>query len=267
MNPFQLAQQLKHMLQTVAWDDGSGEVVFGTQGVFVAAGDVQEDSIPPAFPFALVTIDNGTPDPDEPSLIRQTFSIAIAVEVSGDPIGEHSVIGSSRSDLGKSVGAGIAEVAERVRFAVQKIATIDGAPIVVSGSGVSAPKPVGRGRHVAMESYTLDALCTSQPVYSAPQHVSRFGEALRWDGTLCSPRFDFLRYRVAWKAGATAPASPADGTVVYTGTAQECALTFAGNRTYAVFADYDPRGNGSVAASSAAVVGSYVRTWIVPTTS
>lgn len=267
MNPFQLAQQLKYLLQTVEWVDGAGEVVFGTQGVFVTAGSVDEDNVPAAFPFCLVTIDNGTPDPDEPSLIRQSFSIAVAVEVAGDPLGEHSVIGSSRANLGKSVGAGIAEVAERVRAAVQKIATIDGASIVVSGSGVSAPKPIGRGRHMAMEAYAIEALCTSQPVFSAPQQVQRFGEVLRWNGTQCSSRFDFLQYRVAWKFGSTPPTSPADGTVAYTGTAQECALTFAGNRTYAVFADYDPRGTGSVAASSAAVVGSYVRTWTVPTTS
>lgn len=267
MNPFQLSQQLKFLLQTVTWADGSEEVVFGQHGVAVFAGAVQEDNMPPGFPFALITIDNGTPDPDEPSLIKQGFSIAVAVEVAGDPLGEHAVIGSSRADIGKSAGAGLAEVAERVRFATQKLAVIDGASVVVSASGVSAPQPLGRGRHMVMESYALEAWCTSQPVFIAPQQVQRSGGTLRWSGKSCSERFDFLQYRVAWKLGPNPPATPADGTIVYTGTATECAVTFAGNRTYAVFADYDPRGTGSPAASSSAVVGSYVRTWTVPTTS
>lgn len=261
MNPWQLAQQLKHELATVAWEDGSAQVVFGPRSVNVYAGRPSDDELPVAFPFAMVTIDAGIPDADEPSLIRQTFSVVIAVETAGDPLGEFAVIGSARADLGKSAGAGIGEVSERVRSAIQKLSAFDGASILASGSGASALETLGRGRQVAIESYALEALCTSQVFYASPQQVRQASAAvLRWRGDHCSPRFDFLRYRVGWVTGQDPAASPDDATIVYTGTATECATTIVGNRTYSVWADYDPRDTGNVAATSESIVGSYVAT-------
>lgn len=261
MNAWQLAQQLKHELQTVTWPGGSQEVVFGGRGVVIYAGAIVDEELPPGFPAALITIDAGVPDPDEPSLIRQAFSVAAIVETAGDPLGEHAVIGSARADIGKSVGAGIGEVSERVRSAVQSLSGFDGAAVVVSGRGTAAPSTVGRGRHVAVETFGLEALCTSQAHYAAPQEFRRTShKVLRWRGDHCSSRFDFLRFRVGWVAGSTPADDPADATIVYTGTATECASTITGNRAYTIWADYDPRGTGSAAEFSEVVVGSYLRT-------
>lgn len=257
MNPWQMAQQLRHELRAVTWPSG-GSTVFGTSGVFVFAGQPSEDALPSAFPFALVTIDSGAADPDEPSLIRQSFAIAVAVECAGDPLGEFAVIGGGRPAAGNSAGAGLAEVAERVRYAVQKLTGADGAGLVVSSTGIGAPTTIGRGRHLTIESFALEALCTSQEHYAAPQEMSRNANILRWNGARCSPRFDFLRYRVGWVAGATPASAPSGTTIVYTGTAQECAVTVTPGRVYQVFADYVPRGGATVAASSEAIVGSYV---------
>lgn len=265
MNAWQLAQQLRHELATITWQYGSGHVVFGERSVLVVAGSPTEDQIPPGFPFALITVDGGDPDPDEPSLITQAFSVTAVAESAGDPMGEHGMIGSSRADLGKSVGAGILEVAERVRAATQKLTGFDGASIVVSGSAIGEPLVLGRGRHMVSQRFTLSALCTSQPFYASPQQFRRNGNTLRWRGDHCEARFDFLQYRVGWLLGSTPPTSPdqAGVTTVYSGTARECVTPIVGNRSYAVWADYSPRGVLYEVAdplSSATIVGSWVYT-------
>lgn len=260
MNSWQMAQQLKHVLGAAEWADGSGEVVFGPNSVIVFAGAPTEEEIPAGFPFALITIEDGTPDPDAPSLIVQGFRIAAVVEAAGDPMGEHAMIGSARADLGKSGGAGLLEVSERVRAAVQAMTGFDGAAIVVTATRIGTPTVLGKGRHAVVGEFSLDALCTSQPFHAAPQQVARQANTIRWRGDHCEARFDWLRYRIAWAAGTTPPATPGAGTVVYTGTAREAAVTIVAGRAYAVFADYDPRGTGSPASSSSPVVGSYFLT-------
>jgi len=263
MNPWQMAQQLKKELQTVTWPSGSGEVVFGPRSVFVYAGaPPSEDQHPPGFPFALITIGGGTPDPDDPGVIEQTFTIAIAQNVVGDPLGENAVIGGSRADFGKSAGAGIAEVSERVRSAVQAMTAHDGAAVVVTGSGVGAPATMGQGRHIALDEFTVTALCTSQPRYAAPQELHLVGQTWSWEGDWCTPRFDFVQFRLGYVEGSTPATSPGglDG-IIYTGSNTEYPAAAAPGRVYQVFADYNGHGSASlsvVAASSDAEVGSYV---------
>lgn len=252
MNPWQMAQQIKHKLATVTWAAGSQEVVFGSRSVFVYAGAPPNDEeLSPGFPFALVTIDSGTPDDEHPDLIQQQFSIITAVEVAGDALGEHAVIGSSRANLGKSAGAGVAEVAERVRFALQQMTSYDGSHMLVNGTGTGAPSPLGRGKHLAFDQFTVTGWCTSQPYYAAPERFTIAGSTGTWTGLQCSSRFDFLRYRVGYVAGAVPAEQPSDATIVYTGTATTANLgSIVGGATYSVWADYAPRGGGIVAASS-----------------
>lgn len=260
MNSWQLAQQLKHLLASVTWQDGSQNVVFGPRSVIVYAGSTPtEDEMLPAFPFALVTIDSATPDDSAEELLMQQFTIVTAVEVAGDPLGEFSVIGSSRADLGKSAGAGIAEVSERVRFALQDLTGINGAPVRVAGSGTSAPQSLGRGRHLAFEQFMVTAMCSSQPFYAPPQQFRLVGTNFEWVGTHCTNRFDFLRYRVGYVAGSTPAANPSAATIVYTGTAPSYNIgALLPGFTYSVWADYSPRGTGTVAASSdGSVIGSH----------
>lgn len=260
MNPWQMAQQIKYELQNVVWPTGTGDEVFGARSVFVYAGaPPTEDEHPVGFPFALVTIDSGSPDEDDPDLILQTFSIATAVEVAGDPLGEAAVIGGARSDFGKSGGAGIAEVAERVRFAAQKLTAFDGAAVVVSGSGIGASNVLGRGRHIAFDEFSISALCTSQPRFLAPQELKVAGDTWSWRSGGISSRYDFLHYRLGYVAGDTPVASPVDlaGTI-YTGTDTETAVAPVSGRTYQIFADYNGHGDTSIANSSSADLGSFL---------
>ena len=260
MNAGQLAQQLKHELATITWPGGS--VVLGPRSVFVYAGAVPSDEeMPPAFPFAAVSIGSSTSDDAQPDLITQTFSVGICVEVAGDPLGEFAVIGSSRANLGKSAGAGVTEVSERARAAINRLTIFDGASIVVSGTGTTAVSSPIRGRHVAAEELSVQALCSAAPYYAAPQQTRRSGNIVSWIGPHCSNRFDFLRYRFGYVTGTVPATSPAGLTsVIYTGTAREAAATIVPGRIYQVFADYDPRGTGSPAASSEPLVGSYITT-------
>jgi hypothetical protein len=257
MNSWQMAQQIKHELAQVAWTHGSAEVVFGPRGVLVYAGSLAEDAHPPGFPFALVTIGGGTPDPDDPDLIEQQFSVITAVQVAGDPMGQNSVIGSSRADYGKSAGAGIAEVGERVRYALERLTSYDGASIIVSGTGIGSPASMGRGKQHAFDEYTVTALCTSRPHYPAPEQLRFAGGIWTWTDQ-ASSRFDFLRYRLGYVAGSTPASSPDDINVIYTGTEPKFQTAAGESATYQVFADYNGHGGTSVSVSSPASLGSYV---------
>lgn len=258
MNPWQLAQQLKHELAQIAWPAGSKGLVFGPRSVFVFAGAPSDDLHPPAFPFALITIEGGTPDDDEPSILEQSFSVLTAVEAAGDPIGEFAVIGSSRADMGKSAGAGIGEVAERVRKAAQDLSTFDGASILLSGSGVTAPASLGRGKSLAFDQFEVTATCTSQPTFSAPQELKLVGGTWSWAGSWCPQRFDFVRYHLVFTTGTAVVATPGDATgTVYAGTDLEAWAPPVAGRVYQIFAEYNARGTGPVD-SSPAERGSYL---------
>lgn len=256
-----MAQQLKHELATIAWPGGSGEVVFGASSVHVYAGAAAETALPPGFPFALVTIDSGTPDDDDPDLLEQLFGVLAVVEVAGDELGEFAIIGSSRSDTGKSAGAGVAEVAERVRAAAQRLTAYDGAATIVSAAGVGGTQALGRVRNVAMAEFTVRAQCTSAPAYSAPQQLRVAGGTWRWAGDWCAARFDFLHFALGYVNGAEPVATLAelDG-IIYTGTNLETAFAPAPGRVYQLFACYNGHGGAGVTASSEAERGTFVAT-------
>lgn len=257
MNPVQMAQQIKHRLEQLAWPGGSEAAVFGTHGsVAVFAGAPTEEQIPPGFPWAMVGIDSGEMDPDDPGLIRQRFTVVCAAEVAGDRMGENAIIGGSATDIGRSAGRGVSEVASVARQAIESLTGADGAPIILSGVSTSSPAPM-RGRHMAMEEVALEALCTSAPHYSAPQHLRFDNGRWKWAGAHCTERFDFYRFRLVRKQGRFPSADPSDGTTVYTGTAAQSSVVQASGFTYTVFADYNSRGATSVEGSSSPEVGSF----------
>lgn len=262
MNPWQLTQQLQHLLETVKWTSGTKQVVFGTTGVHVYAGTPPTDEeYPPAFPFCLVTLDSSTPDIDSPDLVDQQLTVVVAVKSSGDALGEHAIIGGPRSNLGSSQGAGLAEVAERVTAAIGDLTGYDGAATIVSSTNASAPQPLGRGKHVAFQQITVTAMCTSEPVFTAPQQIKLTGSDWTWEGNNCQQRYDFLQYRFGYVTGSTAVDLPDDLTsVLYTGTTPTFTHTATEGRVYQVFADYSPRSTGTVAYTSTGQLGSYKAT-------
>ena len=258
MNSWQLAQQIKHELGRVAWDSGSRDVVFGPRNVLVYAGALGEDQHPPGFPFALVTVGSGSPDSDDPELIEQQFTVITAVQNLGDPMGEFAIIGSGRADYGRSSGAGVVEVGERVRYALERLTTFDGASIIVSGTGVSAPASMGRGKHHAFDEYTVTALCTSRPNYIAPQALTLTSGVWTWTNEPAN-RFDFMQYRLGFVAGGSPVATPDElDEIVYTGGDPTTTIDTTEPGVYQVFADYNGHGGALVAVSSPPLLGSYL---------
>jgi len=268
MNPQQMAQQMKKELQAVVWPVTSGEVVFGSQQgqVSVFNGRPDERWIPPAFPFAMIVVESGTPDPDHPELIEQGFSILTGVEVAGDPLGEFAMIGSSVSTIVGSAGRGILEVASRVRAAVQDLTGDDGAKVLLSSTSTGAPETLG-GRHIAVDELGLTAVCTSALHYAAPQAAVESGGTLTWAGGNkggaghCAGRFDFIQYRVFEESGSTPSSDPAtNGTLLGGGAVTSATISGAtSGNVYTVFADYNERDttSSSISGTSGVEIGSW----------
>lgn len=253
-----MALQIRAELRAVTWPGGTQQVVFGDRGVVIFAGLPTEEQIPPGFPWCLVGLGDGEVDEEQPEFIQQRYTLLTGVDVAGDPLGEFSIIGGSIPDFGSSVGRGVAEVADRVRAAVQDLTGADGARIQLSSISTGTPTLLGQGRHLALDELTLQALCTSQPHYAAPQVLRVSGTSWTWEGPHCSSRYDFLQYRLIEKTGTTPSKDPSEGTTVYTGTTASTTFTPLAGQTYTIFADYDARGIGSVEDSSEPELGSYV---------
>lgn len=251
MNGYQMAQQIKHVLSTVTWAGGS--VVFGSRGVSVFAGTPNEEQIPPGFPWAMISIGQGTSDDEHPTLIDQPFTVITATEVAGDPLGEFAIIGGPAANLGKSANRGSLEIAERVHFALASLTGADGAPIMVSLTSPGAPQPLGRGRHMVLHQHDVRALVTTEMAYAAPVYTRAGGLGLQWDAAHCRARFDYLHTKVVGKSGSY-PASVTDGTTLYTGDADTAAVA-GGYSHMVVFVGYDSRKTGTAEAYSSPVVG------------
>ncbi len=256
MNPTQLAQQIKHKLKAVTWPSG-GSLVFGEQGVRVFAGTPSEDQITAQRPLALVIIGAASADENHPDLLNQEFTVAVVVEVGGDPVGEFALVGGPVADMTKSAGKGLAEVCERVRYAVQSLSGADGVAIQITATTTAGPTPGNNGRHLAMAELQLSAVCTAQPFYMAPQRIRWTSGIWSWDGD-CEDRFDFWRYRLVRKDGATPSSNTADGTTLYLGTVNGYTGAQTAGKTYTVFAEYDARGRGVAEGNSDPERGSYL---------
>ena len=258
MNPWQMAQQIKHKLQAAVWPSGSGEKVFGDNEVIVTSGTPTQEQIPSAFPAALVVVGGGAPDPASPDLIVQSFSVTAIVSVTGDPMGESAVIGSSVSELGKSAGRGMSEISERVRATIEDLTGADGAKILLSGTDIDTPTTLG-GAHFVYEDFMLSALCTSALHYESPQQIAHDSGTWSWEGTHCSNRFDFKQYRLVRKSGSSPSTSPSDGVLLYTGEDAAAVRGSSSGNAYTVFADYASRKQSGVSEGSSSVeVGSYM---------
>jgi len=258
VNPWQFAQQVKHVLQRAVWDGTDGQLLFGATGsVAVFAGMPTPDQVPIAYPWALVGIDGGEFDPDHPDIMTHRFSVTIGALVAGDRMGEMALIGGSAAALTRSGNRGVAEVSARARQYVQALTGADGCRVVLQGVSTSPPAAMDGARHLAMEQTMLQAVCTAQPFYDHPQRLKYAGGKWTWSADHCKARFDFLQFRLVRKAGTSAPISPSDGTTVYTGTALEFTGAATAGNTYGIFADYNARGGTAVEASSSSVVGSF----------
>lgn len=259
MNPWQMAQQMKHLLQQVRWRSGSQDLVFGRRGsVAVYAGYPTQEQIPTGFPWVLVGIDSATFDAEDPGLLVQRFTLLVAAEVMGDRLGESGLIGGAIRDYGRSANRGVGEVAERARAAVAGITGADGAQILVSGASSGSPQVLDPGRHVVFHEVNLEAVCTSEPYYAAPQCLRWAGGQWLWDGGHCEARFDFRNYRLLRKQGEEPSGDVSDGILVYEGTDPFATAPQQSGWIYTAIAQYSSRQGAGIEGASGPEVGAYL---------
>lgn len=246
-----MAQQMRHLLETATWPEGSGALVFGTRMVFVLAGPPDEDELPGGFPFAIVNLGGGTADPDDPNLLQQTFDVLTVADVAGDAMGQSALLGGAKGVSGTSANRGVLELNDRVRDALKDLRGADGCTLQLHATATGSPVRLGRGRHMAIGETSFTAWVTAAPSYTPPTRLAESSNTWTWTGTQCSSRFDFLQYRLGYVDGSDPAQAPGDlDTVVYTGTAATTTHTPVAGKAYSVFADYGTRGSTFIEGSS-----------------
>lgn len=241
MSPGQILRELVATLKALTWSDAPAEKVFGEDVAEVV--EVDGDTLLGSFPQCLVTVGNGTPDPDEPGLREQDFGVHIVADVAGDATGGRLLTGASRGGgVGSSEGKGLLELAAVVEEALRRLTGADGLPVLVEAAGMPQIAPLGDEKSIGHLTLLVRAVCTAADEYEAPRHLvvvqGAAGHAtVTWKNP--SSRFDFRRTIIVRKAGSTAPTSPTDGTEVYAGALltldDACGV---GTFTWAAFAAY-----------------------------
>ena len=240
MNPWQVARQIKYLLTNHAWGTGSAEKVF--RDVVVTAG------VPPSVyddgkirpPFALIGVDSATADDRNPNLLSQSFALAIGVKVMRDATGEHALIGGgdTSTDRGKSVNRGLLEIEEEALGVVARVLPTSGVSVSLRLSSGVASGIIGDDLNIVQRTHLLTCVCPRARTYQPPQQLAKSGTTVSWK--VPPDRFDRLEVIVNRVSGSTAPTSPTDGTVVYSGgLATSVTDSTSGTWTYAAWAGYD----------------------------
>lgn len=243
-SPWQTIRQLRQIIATATWPDGSGARVIGDNAARITA---DAEMAPDRLPFALLNVGQQTADADDPGLVDQEFTLVLAVAVPGHDLGEHGVIGGPSAETdrwGFSTNRGLLEVEGPVLSAVQRLNGADGVPIEVRSVSAAAVGKMDRDKSVVWRTYSLAARCTRADEYPAPRNLVATGGSgqivLTWD--LPPSRFDLSAIVVRYASGATAPASVSAGTPVTLGSDLATGVTItglaAGTYSVAVFAKY-----------------------------
>lgn len=258
MNAWQVAKQLRSLLQEATWPDG-GSVVFGK--VLISAGIDLGAEAQLRFPFARIWPLDMRPDPDEINLVSQRFAVQIVANVPGDCWGETVLVGGARGGgQGGSSGRGLMELEEVFFDAVSSLNETDGVRIRLSASGAAAAANSQDHGYVASRDYELQAWCSADRSYPPASRVSatdQGSQVARLAWTLPGERYDRVSVVVRRASGSTAPASVTDGTgVTVSGVPStvDDSVGSAGTYSWAVFVGYDELGTGSADRYSPAAV-------------
>lgn len=236
-SPWQTVRELRRLVTTATWDDGSNGLVIGSSAYIRARVD-QDDGFPDRLPFALLNVGNGTPDPDLPGLVSQEFIIVIATRVEGDSHGEAMLIGRKPSTTGKTGGQGVLPLVVPILASVKYLNGADGLPAKVAHVSTPINEQMDDGR-IAWQQIILRAMCTTENHYPAPCDLVATGGsgqiALTWTRT--PARFDRQNTIVRYASGSTPPASATTGTGwTLSDAANDTSTTITGLRagTYSV---------------------------------
>lgn len=255
MNDWQMMKQVQDLLAAATWADG--DVVF-PDGSIIPSASVPEDQIAGLrLPVCILQSDGSQGDPEFgelPGYVTMEFGAYILQTNEGDQWGEGALVGRNQGT--GSAGRGLLEVAAMVRDTLTQVGPESGLPIILRSQ--SAPTAVAHPtlQYVAAIALKFQAVGTLVKTWQPPFAFVATGGAgqvaMTWD-TL--PRWDFLRFVLRRAAGATPPATIADGTGVTltpdTATSVTDTGLAAGTYSYSLFAQYDDTGAGSVTGTSA----------------
>ena len=215
MNAWQVAKQIRYLLRQATWTDSPNHKVFGQ--VIIGEGVSEKAVSQIRFPFALIVPMDATADDEEPRLERQNYEVQLVARVANDPLGESTLIGGPRASAGSSGGRGIMELEEVLYDAIVTLDRTNGVRIRSGYKTAAETRFVEGMGYVGTRGYTFSALVTSNRSYESPTNftASSLGSgdvALSW--SLPPVRYDEVGLVLRRAAGATAPASPTDGTGV-----------------------------------------------------
>lgn len=253
MTPWQMARQLKHLLENRKWP-GSNNHVFGDVVVTAALDEEAFGLI--RNPYVLIQPQSASPydGGEDPLFYEQSWGIALGVVVEGDQMGEGAILGANRAGSAatgqqSSAGRGLLEVEEEMLAVFELLRGANGQRAACAWrSAVGAGIVQGMG-YVAQRTYQLACPCTGARYYHPPQDLTKSGGVVSWDMTDAAARYDFWKVRLFRKSGTTAPtyeevgatevtiADPTSDTSVTDGT--------SGTWTYSIFAVYDETHEGT----------------------
>jgi len=248
LNPWQVARQLKSLLEAAVWPDTPSERVFAR--VLVTANVTKAAAGELRWPFCTIRPLDAQADEEEPDLLLQNYEVLFGAQVAGDTFGERSILGGPRSaGQGSSRGRGVLELEEEVLEAVADLNETNGIRIRSRlRSAVEAVEDEDLG-YVAFRTHRLEAWTSSRRSYRAPTRlvgVLGVGSVtLAW--VLPPARYDRSAMVVRRAAGGTPPADPTSGTGVTVGALDTGVVDAAGSGTfsYAIFMGYDELGAGA----------------------
>lgn len=262
MNVWQAARQIQYLLAKRVWPDSPGGPVFAS--VFITQEPTSIEAL--RFPVALVKILDSVTDSSEPGLKMQSIEVQIAVQHTGDQVGEFAMIGGQRASQGTSKGRGLLEVEEQCLQAIQFLNQTNGLRIYNTSSSAAEGMFLEGVGYIATRSYVFNSWLTSDRVYPEPNGGKKLTSSVN-SGTVSlswtfAERFD-LRAAITTnekfnstrgtlllvrKSGSSPPSSVSDGSNLT--LSSNVATSYndtpgAGTWTYALFARYDEFGDNS----------------------
>ncbi len=245
MNGWQVAKQLRHLLRAATWSDSPSNKVFGQ--VLVSQGPNDRAVGQLRFPFALVIPLDASADEEEPTLEEHTFEVRLVNRVANDPWGESVLIGGPRSSQGSSAGRGLMELEEELLSTIASLDRTNGIRLRLDyRSAIEAQISEDLG-YVALRGYRFKALLTTSRSYEGPSRLTAASLGagnvkLSW--TNPPSRYDTLGLVLRRASGATAPATPTDGTgiTVPAGAVEVTDTTASGGVSYSLWTTYNETG-------------------------
>lgn len=250
MNLWQFCRQFKKVGTEAEWTDGSAERVFGSVIVTPIPTEQSFDNL--SFPVLLLTPLTGNSDPlhgEEPSLIEYDFEATIIQAVAGDDIGEPTLLGANRTELGSSRGRGLLELEEELFRAANLLNNIDGIRVVSTKQSATGANLVADLGYVAWKDYTFKVLLRDFRFYHSARNLAA---NVNTDATVSlewnlppTDRYDLHQMVLRRATGSTPPAEPTDGTGVTLGSDLATSVVdgplASDTYSYSLFAGYDEK--------------------------